>query len=213
MRLVRRPNKLGTLMPFSRRKSCAMRYRAFWAKESLRTAKGPKAIPSSHFVDDGSIRTNETRRRTINFFSHFVDEEIDGVEIIEQFAERFRVKTRRDECGDTIIPGKQHKFADGQSNIFAGFDNGHFGVALLFGTKTKWTYARRKLEAAGFHIQQLGETEGVLTFDPANNQQARLAIKAAGVRTKKNMAPPSAAQLAQREKFAASRRPAVEATA
>ena len=137
------------------------------------------------------------------------------MEIIEQFAERFKVKTRRDECGDTIIPGKQHKFADGQSSIFGGYDNGQLGVALLFGTKTKWTYARRKLEEAGFFVRQLGETEGVLTFDPANAPQARLAIKTAGVRTKKNMAPPSAAQLAQREKFAVRRREvaAVEATA
>jgi hypothetical protein len=135
------------------------------------------------------------------------------MEIVEEFAEQFKVKTRRDECGDTIIPGKQHKFADGQSSIFAGYDSGHLGVALLFGTKTKWTYARRKLEAAGFVVRQLGETEGILTFDPANAQQACLAIKVAGVRTKKNMAPPSAAQLAQREKFAARRRPAVEAVA
>jgi hypothetical protein len=142
-----------------------------------------------------------------------VDEEIDSMEIIEQFAERFKVRTRRDECGDTVIPGKQHKFADGQSSIFAGYDSGQLGVALLFGTKTKWTYARRKLEAAGFHVRQLGETEGVLTFDSANAQQARLAIKVAGVRTKKNMAPPSAAQLAQRQKFAARRRTTVEATA
>jgi hypothetical protein len=125
---------------------------------------------------------------------------------IEQFAERFKVKTKRDECGDTIIPGKQHKFADGQSSIFGGYDDGQLGVALLFGTKKKWGNARRKLQAEAFTVRQDGDTEGILTFNPENAKQARLAIKAAGVRVKKNMGIPSPAQILARQKFAAIRK-------
>ncbi len=120
---------------------------------------------------------------------------------IEQFAERFKVKTRRDECGDTIIPGKQHRDADGQSGIFDGFTGNQLGVVLLFGTRKKWGNARRKLQAEGFTVRQDGDAEGILTFDPESAKQARLAIKAAGVRVKKNMAPPTPAQIAARQNF------------
>lgn len=131
------------------------------------------------------------------------------MEDIEKFAERFRVKTRRDDCGHIVILGKQHRGAAAQSGIFDGFADGQIGVALLFGTKKKWGNARRKLQAAGFTVRQDGDTEGTLTFDATNGKQARLAIKLAGVRTKKHVAPPSVAQLAARQNFAARRKMAL----
>lgn len=125
---------------------------------------------------------------------------------IKDFAERYKVKLRKDECGDFITPGKQHRDADGQSDIFDGYDNGMLGVALLFGSARKWGSVRRRLQSEGFTLRQEGDTEGIMTFDPTNGKQSRLAIKMAGVRTKRQMAEPSPAQLLQRQKFATIRK-------
>ncbi len=117
---------------------------------------------------------------------------------IQQFAERYRVKTRRDECGDTIIPGKTGHIADG---FVAGL-----GICEMELTRKKWGNVRRKMEAAGFAVRQDADTEGVATFDPANKQQAKLALRLVRVKTRRQMASPSLAQLAVRARFVQNRR-------
>ncbi len=120
------------------------------------------------------------------------------METIQQFAERYRVKTKRDECGDTIIPGKV-------GHIFDGFESS-LGVCAMLPTRRQWGHIRKKMEAAGFIIRQQGETEGTAIFDPANKQQAKLALRLVRVKVRQQMAPPSAAQLAVRARFAQNRR-------
>ena len=112
-------------------------------------------------------------------------EEQYGETLIKQFAERHRLKTKTDACGDTIIPGRC-------GDIFDGFVSG-LGVCVMHSTVGKWNNARRAMEAAGFTIRQDGDTEGAATFDPANKTQSQLALKLARVKTRRTMSP---AQLA-----------------
>jgi hypothetical protein len=113
---------------------------------------------------------------------------------IEQFAEQYRVKTKRDECGDTIIAGKT-------GDIFDGYLSG-LGVRVTRETRKQWNSARRQMEAGGFVIRQDADTEGIAVFDPTNKALARLALKLARVIARRNVAAPSPAQLAQRAAFA-----------
>jgi len=116
------------------------------------------------------------------------------METIGQFAEKYREKTKRDECGDTIIPGKTGHIAEG---FVAGF-----GICAMESTRKRWGNVRRKLEAAGFLVRQDADTEGVAIFDPANKHQAKLALRLVRVKTRRQMVAPSPAQLAVRERFA-----------
>src|SRR5271157_2821810 len=108
---------------------------------------------------------------------------------VKEFAEKYRVRLKKDECGDAVVPGKDHTGERGefsvslrrprrkhslyfQSHIFDGYANDQLGVYLAFESKKKWGNARRKMEAAGFVIRQDGDTEGIAMFDPANHRQA-----------------------------------------
>ncbi len=115
---------------------------------------------------------------------------------IKTFAEKHRVKIQRDSCNDQIIAGKQFfkdmphwERTEYRSHVFDYEDGEHFGVCLMFAPPKKWGNARRKLEAAGFAIRQNGDTEGIGLFDPKNSQQAKLALKVAGVKTRRALTP------------------------
>jgi ribosomal protein L37AE/L43A len=105
------------------------------------------------------------------------------------FAARHRLKTRIDADGTTIIPGR-----DGSSHIY---ENGDDLLGVLYmprvagkpvtGAIMKWNRRRDKSEAAGMELQQNGDYEGSLTFDPENAQQVKLAIWIAGVKPKRIM--------------------------
>jgi hypothetical protein len=137
---------------------------------------------------------------------------------LKTFAEKYRVHTRIDSCGDTIIPGKQfckdmpttrqvngrpEPIVEYRSHIYDGFADGRLGLCLLLATIRRWTHARKTLEAAGFTIKQNGDQEGCALFDPDNPIQARLALKLAGIKTRRHIPNPSPAQLAARQKFLA----------
>jgi hypothetical protein len=114
---------------------------------------------------------------------------------LEQFATQYNVKTKRDDCGDTIVPGKV-------GDIFYGYDNGKLGVCIMLDTRKRWNRVRRLFEEAGMVIKQDADTEGVATFDPTDRKQARLALQLARVKTRRNVSAPSPAQLAARQAFA-----------
>jgi hypothetical protein len=101
---------------------------------------------------------------------------------VKQFADALRVRAKRDECGDLIIPG-------GVGHIYDQSDGQHFGVLLMLQTKQQWTWAKKKFLAAGFVIQQDGDTEGTALFAPADRKQARLALKLARVRQRRTLSP------------------------
>jgi hypothetical protein len=105
---------------------------------------------------------------------------------IQEFADRYRVRVRRDSCGDDIIPGKQFakdmpKREEYRSHIYDNGD-GRFGVCLVYSTSVRNTTVKPRLTACGFTIGQVGHSECTALFDPANEQQARLAMAECGTR-------------------------------
>ena len=105
------------------------------------------------------------------------------------FAQRHRLKTQRDECGELVIPGKAGQIYDHGSGRFGAL----FMPPANRRTPRRWGNVRRKLAAAGFEVVQNGDAEGSLLFDPADATQTALAIRAVGARRKRV---PSEGQLA-----------------
>ena len=106
---------------------------------------------------------------------------------IKEFAIRYRVRTLRDSCGEEIIPGRPRKAVrpEDRSHVYDSGNGTQFGLCVIFGTPRRWTSARLRLLGAGFTVLQNGETEGTLLFDPSNPVHAKVAIKEAGIRTRK----------------------------
>ena len=117
---------------------------------------------------------------------------------LEEFATKYRLRTRRDSCGEPIIPGKPRKALrpEDRSHIYDNGD-GRFGLTLIMGTAKKWNSRRKQAQAAGFEVAQNGDAEGSLLFDPGNSAQAKLAIKLAGVRERRPASPAQVAALAR----------------
>ncbi len=81
---------------------------------------------------------------------------------IEQFADKYHARTRKEECGDTYIPGAP--WADGRyGHQIYEHGEGRFGLLLMFpvegheaggpGKAAKWSHARKKLINAGFTVK------------------------------------------------------------
>lgn len=98
----------------------------------------------------------------------------------QAFAERHRLKVRRDEDNELIISGKR-------GHIYDHGDGQQFGLMFMPGRPRLWANARRKLEAPGFLVWQDGDEEGSALFDPSNAAQVRLALKVVGVKRKRNV--------------------------
>jgi hypothetical protein len=113
---------------------------------------------------------------------------------LQRFADEHRYKTRIDEDGTKIIPGKV-------GHVYER-DDQCFGVMVMSdkGTAGKWNNARRSCLAVGMTLLQDGDMEGSLGFDPANREQVKLAIRVAKVKTRRIASP------AVREQLAAARR-------
>jgi hypothetical protein len=122
--------------------------------------------------------------------------------LIENFAKQLRLKTKTDDCGEQIIPGKQ-----GQIYEYS-LDGSKFGV-MFMPPKTsteplgkwcpkRWGNFRRAGIAVGMTVLQNGDSEGCLQFDPANKAHVKLAIKIAGAKTKRRVSPETAAASAAR---------------
>ena len=109
---------------------------------------------------------------------------------VKQFADTYRVRARRDECGELILPGRiGHIYEHGA---------GRFGVYLECATKRAWKSAKRTLTAAGFTIRQNGDMEGTALFDPENEQQARAALEIARIRKRRVVTAEQRQRMAER---------------
>lgn len=122
---------------------------------------------------------------------------------IIDFADKYRLKVRRnpDDDNDLTINGRSgqiytHSGSELGILFMPGHDKSGHGVGSW--CPKKWGNIRRKAVAAGMTLRQNGDTEGSLSFDPANREQAKLAIKIAGVKVKRSASP---AQLANLAKF------------
>ena len=71
----------------------------------------------------------------------------------------------------------------------------------------RWAGIRKKCLSTGMTLRQNGESEGAVSFDPNDREQARLAIKIAGVRPKRRLSPEHRAKLLA---YAFEKRPALQ---
>jgi len=112
---------------------------------------------------------------------------------IERFSAEHRLKTRLDECGEKIIPGRRGQIYEWGVNP----DTVVFELGVMFmpprtkeNTHGKWTPRtwgnfRRAGSSLLMTVRQSGDSEGCLSFDPANPEQVKLAMKIARVKPKR----------------------------
>ncbi len=112
------------------------------------------------------------------------------------FAEQNRLKVKRDDCGEAIIPGKYGQIYE--------YNNTELGVMFMPPpTKAEplgrwcprtWGNFKGAAAAAGMTLLQDGDSEGCLSFDPKNKAQVKLALKIARVRPKLQRTPEQVAR-------------------
>jgi len=102
---------------------------------------------------------------------------------ITAFATLLGLKVRVDEDGTKIIPGRH-------GHIYQ-YDDNLLGVMVMPDPPRKryWGCARTALLKAGFTLVQDGDGEGAAIFDPENPNQARPAIRVAGIKRKRRLPP------------------------
>lgn len=144
-----------------------------------------------------------------------------AIQTIREFAERYRVTTKRDTCAEEIIPGRQYAKdmptrQEYRCHVYDHGDGKQFGVCLLYlpdgpsGKSRKWTSVRKRLIASGFEPKQTGDAEGTLLFDPKNEAQARLALNVCRVRAHRNLSDADRQARAERASRLASLKPRQE---
>lgn len=101
---------------------------------------------------------------------------------LRSFAERHRLRVRRDVCGDLVILGRFGQLYEHGSGVFGLLlqvlpDHPRLDKTLRI--------RRRKAIDAGFVHHQWGDSEAIVLFDPNTDVQARLAIKLAGIKRRR----------------------------
>ena len=109
---------------------------------------------------------------------------------IKEFAEKYRLHTRVDTDGTTIIPGLSTKR---YSWHIYEYDDDVMGVMIIVPPKISvskhWTYSSKVFRDLDMGIVQDGDMEGAATFDPRNQAQVKAVLKAARVKHKRIMSP------------------------
>lgn len=102
---------------------------------------------------------------------------------IESFAAQYRLKTQVSGDGTNIIAGRV--------GVIYEFDADTLGVLIIPNPPRKryWGCLRASLIVAGMTLVQDGDGEGSAVFDPDNPIQAKLAIRAAGIRRRRQLTP------------------------
>lgn len=104
---------------------------------------------------------------------------------IRNFANRYRLKwnPEKPDPATEIIVGRAGQI----------YDHGDGLLAVLFLSANgawmprKWGNTRRACIATGMTLLQNGDSEGSLSFDPHSPEQAKLAIKVAGIKTRRRL--------------------------
>ncbi len=98
------------------------------------------------------------------------------------FAEKYRLRVRRDECGDPIVPGRFGTISEYGEDVFA----------LIFladaNDKDRDNILRSRIRralAAGLQPSQVGDYEAVLLFEGNDQAQVRAAMKLAGIKRRR----------------------------
>jgi hypothetical protein len=103
--------------------------------------------------------------------------------VVQRFAQTNRLKTKIDADGTLIILGKL-------GHIYR-YDHHRLGVAVVprIPRMKYWGLTRRELLVLGFLVVQDADCEGAAVLGPANAEQVRAAIKAAGIIRKRQLSP------------------------
>ena len=103
-----------------------------------------------------------------------------------EFAEANRLKVKRDECNDQVIPGKLGDIWE--------YGPGSMAVTIYEIlpkgreiTKKKWTYCKRACLKVGMTLDVDCDREGTLLFDPENAEEVAVAIKVAKISRKRRV--------------------------
>jgi hypothetical protein len=107
---------------------------------------------------------------------------MDSPSTVAEFAEYYRMRIKRDDCGEPIINGRFGHLYEHAA--------GHLGLVLQEPrngeSKGRSLLARRrKALAASFRLHQTGEVEAILLFDLGNPVQERLAIALVGAKRRR----------------------------
>lgn len=122
---------------------------------------------------------------------------------IQSFAEQHRLRVRLDGIGERSIPGRDGSLHDHGGGRLAVYVRGSSPEPLTAGGRKRWAYRPRACIEVGMQLTQDGDDEGVLVFDPSDREQVRVALRMARIPRRRRTAPPTAAQQAAREAFAA----------
>jgi hypothetical protein len=105
------------------------------------------------------------------------------------FARRYRLRTKRDSCGNPIAPGKfGHLYEHAAGLLGFVLEEPSNGKSIARSLLAR----RRKALAAGFRLHQAGEVETILLFEVGNLLEEKLAIGLVGAKRRRV---PSPAQL------------------
>jgi hypothetical protein len=110
---------------------------------------------------------------------------------LTQFAEQYRLKIRKDACGDELIAARKI-----DRGIIAAMDrledhhhvheiDGRFFLYVNYSTKARMNVARKKLVPAGALIINDGETDSIFGFDSENTELVKLVLKIARLKGKR----------------------------
>lgn len=121
---------------------------------------------------------------------------------LEDFAQRYKTKIKKDSIGDAFIAGRlaDKKMKDRpeyHQHIYA-YDGGKFAVFMLYPTNARWNSARKQLEALGATTIVNAECEGIIRFDPNDAKLVGRIIKLAGIRVKREMTEEQKTKLRER---------------
>lgn len=103
--------------------------------------------------------------------------------LLAKFANINCLKMSRDKDGTLIAPGKF-------GHVYQ-YDHHSLAVVVIpsITRKNYWGATRKRLAKLGFAITQDGDCEGAAIFDPNNREQAKDAIRAAGIVRKRRVSP------------------------
>ena len=115
-------------------------------------------------------------------------------ELIQDFADKRRLKVSKIDGGERIIAGRL-----GDSHLYQ-YSSTELAVAFVPNkwTPKTWGNHKRAAIALGMTLRQNGDSEGTLSFDPANGPQSTLALRVAKARAKRILSPERAAAGAAR---------------
>jgi hypothetical protein len=110
---------------------------------------------------------------------------------LQAFADDHQLRTVTD-------PGDHTTIVRGQLGHIFEYGDGLLGILIMPGDgHPKWWFsAKKSCLTAGMKLHLNGDREGSLLFDPSNFQEARLALRWAGIKSRRLLSPKQQAVLA-----------------